>query len=116
MIRRKPKSQEQLQKEKEEAGRMKIFHSLVWSVRKHVSEISGAPLGNEMKSIFFHHILPKNLYPGAMYDTENLILLTPREHETVERFPTYFPKINKRRELLKEKYAKSIKKSNSEMA
>ena len=115
MIRKKPKSEEQIQREREESKRMHLFHSIIWSVRKHVSEISSAPLGNEMKSTFFHHILPKNLYKKAKYDIENIILLTAHEHEMVTSIPTYYEEINKRRELLKKKYAPN-KKISSKMA
>lgn len=104
MIARKPKSPEKIEEERIEAKRMELFHALVWSGRKHESEISGVPLGTEPKSIYFHHILPKSTYPEAKYDTENIILLTGREHETVEAFPTYYPKINELRAKLKEKY------------
>lgn len=76
----------------------------VWHKREHYSEISGRWLGKEPLSYFFHHILPKNKYPDATLDEENIILLTFEEHQKVEADPTYYEEVNKRREKLKLKY------------
>jgi hypothetical protein len=54
--------------------------------------------------VFFHHILPKEKYPQAMYDEENIILLTLEEHDNVERNIYKYEEVNRRRELLKKKY------------
>lgn len=88
----------------QESGRLKAFFLSLWMRRQHVSEISGTYLGREPLSIYFHHILPKEKYPQARYDEENIILLTLDEHSNVEADPTRYEKINQRRELLKIKY------------
>jgi len=54
--------------------------------------------------VFFHHILPKEKYPEAAYDEENIILLTLEEHDNVERDMYKYEEVNKRRDLLKLKY------------
>lgn len=79
----------------------------IWHSRRHYSEVSGRWLGREALTVFFHHILPKSKHPEAMFDEENIILLTFDEHSKVEGDPQCFVEVNKRREKLKEKYGRS---------
>lgn len=81
-----------------------LFFQEIWNEKLHKSEISGTFLGKEILSIFFHHILPKNKYPEAELDKENIILLTPEEHESVENDIFIYQIINERRKILLEKY------------
>jgi len=83
---------------------MKDFFLRIWATRPHKSEISGSYLGSEALSTYFHHILPKSKYPEASLDEENIILLNWEEHDQVESDPTRYEEVNKRRELLKQKY------------
>lgn len=76
----------------------------IWKKRKHRSEISDAHLGEEPRTIFFHHILPKEKYPQAQFDEENIILLTWEEHNQVEMDMYRYQKINELREQLLIKY------------
>jgi hypothetical protein len=64
-------------------------------------------LGKEPLSVFFHHILPKEKYPEAMLDEENIILLTLEEHDNVERDIYKYQIINIKREKLLQKYART---------
>lgn len=80
------------------------FFMMIWTKRRHKSEVSGALLGSTPNSMFFHHILAKRNYPEAEFDEENIILLTPEEHASVELDIYKYEEINKRRELLKVKY------------
>lgn len=92
-----------------------IMHSIfmdIWRDRRHHSEISGRWLGKEALTTFFHHILPKSKYPDAIFDAENIILLTSDEHAKVESDPGCFEEVNKRRILLKQKYDRGYKKSS----
>ena len=53
----------------------------IWKKRKHHSEVSGAYLGKEPMSTYFHHILPKEKYPDACLDEENAnVFETPGEY------------------------------------
>lgn len=81
----------------------KLFLS-IWKKRKHYSEVSGDYLGKEALSTYFHHILPKEKYPQACLDEENIILLTLEEHEQVEMDMYRFEIVNQRRNHLKTKY------------
>ena len=83
---------------------LREFFLQIWSRRSHHSEVSGKWLGKEPLTVFFHHILPKEKYPQAMYDEENIILLTLEEHDNVERDMYKYEEVNRRRELLKKKY------------
>jgi hypothetical protein len=83
---------------------MYSFFLLIWNNRPHYSEISNTPLGREISSAFFHHILGKKKHPQAAYDEENIVLLLLDEHSNVESDMYRYEEINRRRELLKTKY------------
>ena len=97
-------SEESIDECKKELAEMHLFFLEIWKKKPHKSEISGTYLGSEALSTFFHHILPKSKYPEASLDEENIILLTWEEHDQVEMDPTRYEEVNKRRELLKQKY------------
>jgi hypothetical protein len=84
--------------------KMQEFFLSIWKQRAHKSEVSGTYLGSEPMSTYFHHILPKEKYPQACFDEENIILLTLDEHTNVESDMYKYPEVNKRREQLKLKY------------
>jgi hypothetical protein len=97
-------SEELIDECKKELAEMQQFFLQIWKKRQHLSEISGLPLVGEPLSVYFHHILPKNKYPQAALDEENIILLTLNEHDQVESDIYRFDEVNKRREYLKQKY------------
>lgn len=80
------------------------FFLSIWNKKPHVSGISGKKIYGEPLTIYFHHILPKNKYPEAQFDEENIIILTWEEHDQVEIDVFRYEEINKRREQLKIKY------------
>lgn len=86
---------------------MKDMFLRIWKKRSHKSEISGIYLGSEALSTYFHHILPKNKYPEAALDQENIILLTLNEHDQLESDIYKYEEVNKRREQLKLKYERA---------
>jgi hypothetical protein len=83
---------------------MRDFFISIWKKRLHKSEVSGVYLGKEPMSTYFHHILPKEKYPEACLDEENIILLTLEEHSNVENDMYRYEEVNNRREQLKIKY------------
>jgi len=83
---------------------MREFFLQIWKKRLHLSEVSGLPLVGEPLSVYFHHILPKEKYPKAMFDEENIVLLTLEEHINVESDMYRYEIINKMRENLLKKY------------
>ena len=86
---------------------MREFFLQIWSRRSHHSEVSGRWLGKEPLTVFFHHILPKEKYPEAALDEQNIILLTLEEHEQVEMDMYRYEEINNIRKLLLIKYDSS---------
>jgi hypothetical protein len=90
----------------ENMDKQSIFFSKIWLKRPHYSEISGKFLGWEPLTIFFHHILPKEKYPEAEFDEDNIILLTWEEHDQVEMDIYRYDVINEKRENLLMKYQK----------
>ena len=83
---------------------MQEFFLDVWKKRKHYSEISGFYLGKEPLSVFFHHILPKEKFPQAAFDEDNIILLTLEEHTRVENDVYRYEEVNAKRIELMQKY------------
>lgn len=94
------KSEEEIQ----QISEMREFFLRIWNKRPHHSQISLDYLGKEPMSTFFHHILPKEKFPEAMMDEENIILLTLEEHSNVENDMYKYEEVNRRRELLQTKY------------
>lgn len=86
--------------------RMRDFFLVVWKRRAHASEVSGEKLFSPPSSTYFHHILLKSKYPQAAYDEENIILLTPEEHELVHKDMYRYEEVNERRIILLKKYEK----------
>jgi len=87
-----------------QTSEMREFFLQIWKKRLHLSEVSGLPLIGEPLSVYFHHILPKEKYPEAALDEENIILLTLDEHTNVESDMYRYEEVNNRREHLKQKY------------
>jgi hypothetical protein len=83
---------------------MRNFFLSIWKKRPHRSEVSGEYLGKEPMSTYFHHILPKEKYPEACLDEENIVILSLIEHSNVENDMYKYEEVNNRRISLKEKY------------
>ena len=77
----------------------------IWKKRPHKSEVSGEYLGSESMSTYFHHILPKEKYPEACLDEDNIVILSLLEHSNVENDMYRYEEVNKRRDSLKNKYS-----------
>jgi hypothetical protein len=91
-------------KKKTSSLELKELFLALWKKLPHYSQVSGKYLGNEPKTTYFHHILPKNKYPELAFDEENIILLTFEEHQMVEMDMYKYEEVNERREQLKLKY------------
>jgi len=100
----KPKGYEAMY---EKILKMRNFFMEIWKKKTHHSEVSGVYLGSEPMSTYFHHILPKEKYPEACLDEENIILLTLEEHSNVENNMYKYEEVNKRRNHLLTKYERS---------
>lgn len=88
---------------KEEREALTALYKRIWAKRSHVSEISEEKLYTPLRTMF-HHILSKHKYEELILKEDNVILITPQEHANVELNPTRYEEINRRRELLLNKY------------
>jgi hypothetical protein len=79
----------------------------IWKKRSHKSEVSGEYLGSEPMSTYFHHILPKNKYPEACLDEENIVILSLEEHSNIENDMYRYEEVNNRRNQLNLKYERT---------
>lgn len=79
------------------------FFTAIWNKRPRRCSITKVPLG-KINTMYFHHILPKKKYPEAEYDEENIILLHPDVHASVEMDMYKYQIINELRTKLKTKY------------
>lgn len=88
-IRKKPKPQESIDAQKEEYEKDWQFFLSIWSVRPHKCEVTGEWLGNEPKSIFFDHLLPKGLkkYEHLRHEPKNIALVTGDIHACKDSKP-----------------------------
>jgi hypothetical protein len=57
------------------------FFREIWSERPHFSEVSGEFLGEEMQPICMSHLLPKGSYRKFKFRKDNIVLMTPDEHQ-----------------------------------
>jgi len=99
--------QQKLDKSPSKFLEMRQFFLSIWKKRPHRSEVSGVYLGSEPMSTYFHHILPKEKYPEACLDEENIILLTLEEHSNVENDMYKYEEVNERRKQLNLKYERT---------
>jgi 5-methylcytosine-specific restriction endonuclease McrA len=107
MLKKKSKSAEQIQQQKDDIERMWSLFRKIWKERGPYSEVSDQYLGREPLSIMFHHIWPKSKYPALKYVEENIILLTAEEHTKIENginLNMYFGVVKDRKEQLRIKY------------
>lgn len=100
----KPKREEQKQENREALEKQWELFLNIWNTRPHKSEVSKEPIYGEPLSIYFHHIIPKRESKELKYEPENIIILTFEEHQKVEQDMYFYPEVNKRREILKEKF------------
>ena len=119
-MQRKPlrKSSALVSKKAPSDNRMRDFFLSVWNSRPHRSEISNTPIFGEILSTYFHHIIEKSdIMYGELgkFDAENIIIITPQEHDDIHRDMYLYEEVNKRREKLLEKYEKTnnVKNINS---
>lgn len=98
-------------------GEKKLFMQ-IWQEREHVSFVpaeTGRPLlllppGHPQWHWQFAHVLPKGLYGKARLSKENIVLLTPGQHELYDKRPHLIKSLDNYKKLfdlrdeLKEKY------------
>jgi len=76
----------------------KEFYKEVWLASPHTCQSCGQKLGKEPLTIFFHHLLPKAIYPQFRHTFENIMVLCPDCHSQAETFINRVPAVLKRQE------------------
>lgn len=79
----------------------KIFYVEHWQSCPHKCEECGKKLGNVPLNIFFHHALPKRLFPQFRHTHENIIIVCADDHMQAETDINKTPKIKKRTEEIR---------------
>lgn len=83
---RSKKAKEKIEDRKEISKKDKEIYMEIWREREHVCFESGDNLGEEALTTYFHHVLPKekSKFPQYRHTKWNIILLSPRIHNTLE--------------------------------
>lgn len=84
-----------------------VLFYVIRNERYSKSELSGIELKGELNSLWFHHILPKSVYPELRFCPDNIILVTSDEHAEIEAGKE-FEEVEKRKQELKNNYAKYV--------
>jgi hypothetical protein len=85
------------------------FYKRIWRERPHVCYETGTRLAEVSSTLFFHHVLPKRLYPQYRYCDWNIVLLRPDIHALVESSLDKAPKVKQYTEELKQKYLNKLR-------
>ena len=90
----------------------KEMFNYIWETRPHISEVSGKPLlpkGDFKWHWCFAHILPKGAYPKWKFNSDNIMLMLPDEHEKQNTFQVFNDKYAEmKRKYYKEFYNKEF--------
>jgi hypothetical protein len=94
---RKILGERKLQNEKD-----KLFYAEIWNERKHFCYESKIFLGNEPRTTFFHHVLPKGTRRFARYRycKWNIVLISWASHSKAENRLKFAPRTKAYRDFL----------------
>lgn len=73
----------------------------VWRNREHKCSETGERLNGEPLSVYFHHVLEKEIWPQFQFEKWNIVLVSWQTHDQVHKDLDKCPKIKQYRELLK---------------
>jgi len=88
-LKRKPKTKEQIQQNKEDGQRMMELFDEHWLLKTkqggyHYCESCGCAIYGENKTIYHHHCWPKSKHPEHALKVEGLMLLCWQCHSNIE--------------------------------
>lgn len=92
------KKKAQLGAEKKLFQEDKEFYAEIWSCSPHVCQACNKNLGREPLTLFFHHLLPKDIYDQFRHTPENIMILCPDCHTQAETLLDHAPKVKARRD------------------
>lgn len=77
----------------------KEFYREVWNASPHICQCGCKRyLGKEPLTTFFHHLLPKSVYPQFRHTFENIMILHPEDHSQVESNVDRLPEVRRRQD------------------
>jgi len=77
----------------------KIFYKEIWDASPHMCQCGcKRKLGKEPLTTFFHHLLPKAIYPEFRHTKENIMILHPEDHNQVHSNIDKLPEVKRRTE------------------
>lgn len=79
--------------QKSEKERMWEFFLEIWDEREHICFESGEPIYGQPLTLYFHHVLEKDLYPEYKFCKWNIVLVTWAVHDNIHRLSDLCPKI-----------------------
>lgn len=94
------KRRQRLGEQKVEQQKDWAFFLEIWDEREHICFESGQPIYGEPLTLYFHHVLEKELYPQYRYKKWNIVLVTWAVHDNVHRLAKLCPNIQAYREKL----------------
>lgn len=93
------KKKKLLGEEKKQFQEDKEFYAEIWSCSPHVCQDCNKNLGREPLTLFFHHLLPKDIYDQFRHTPENIMILCGDCHSQAETFIDRVPKVVARRNI-----------------
>jgi hypothetical protein len=85
MLRKRKKSQEEINRIKQDIDKRNAFFLKIWQTRPHYCINCKKWLGNEPFSYMFDHLLEKSKYPDLKYEEINICLLCLECHDNKTR-------------------------------
>ena len=92
-IKRKPVDPEKKKVREEQHDLDRTFYMGIWESRPHYCELCNTGLWGEIRSYFFHHILPKgsDRYKHLRYEDKNILFVCFSCHQQIETCPSNLP-------------------------
>jgi len=84
----------------------KDFYKEIWAASKHACQSCGVKLPKEPLTLFFHHLLPKSIYPQFRHEPSNIAILCFECHSKCETNIDFAPKIK----MIKDRVSKELLK------
>lgn len=81
MIKRKPKSPLQVEKDRDNIRRRNELFMEIWASKPHKCENCSEFLGKEPRTYMFDHLLEKSKYPEYEFEAENIMLTCLKCHD-----------------------------------
>jgi hypothetical protein len=114
VLKRKQKTEEQIQQNKDDVHKMQTFFIKCWEKRQdengNVKCFETGKLMPKQRYMFlttcYHHCLPKSVYEELKYTDENIVIILPEVHIALEADYDKAPRVKEYTKQLKDKYGR----------